>query len=233
MRNKILTALCATVMILSGYSFCEAQFISNKINIYAGYETGGFHGNKTIHENNFIYPSLYPNFNTLDGISLKVRYNYNLHLSFGIAFSYLQASNWEYPDSMLYQGSEVTLQSLSADIQLHTKLSETGIWNRIRLLLEISPTFGISRLSLTNLLFDIQQGNNSISQPKGSNDLYYGLKGTLGVEVTLNQVTSVFFDYSYGYYLVSSNLYSDNHFTNYIIEAGIVIKLRKNKRYFY
>lgn len=233
MRIKILIALCATLILFSRTSICEAQFISNKINIYAGYGKGGFHGDKSVNENNFIYPSLYANYDKLDGISLKVLYNYKKHFSFGLTYSQMHASNWEYPDSMYYQGSEVKLQSLSADIQMHTKLAETGILNRVRLFLEISPTTGISSLSLTSPLFDIQEGNSPVDQPDGSRDKYFGVSGKLGAEVFFNQMIGVFIDYSYGYYSVSSKLYSDDQFANQIIEAGIVIKLMKNQRYFY
>lgn len=233
MRNKLLIALCATLILFSVSSFCDAQFISNRINFYAGYGAGGFQGDKSVKENNFIYPSLYANYNKLDGMSLKVLYNYKRHFSFGITYSHLQASNWEYPDSMYYQGSEVIIQSMSADIQMHTKLAETGIWNRVRLFLEISPTAGISKLSLTSPLFDIQEGNSPVAQPDGNNDKYFGIRGNLGSEVFFNQMIGVFIDYSYGFYSVSSKLYSDNLFASQILEAGIVVKLIKNQRYFY
>ena len=233
MRNKIIIALCATLVLLSGSSLCEAQLISNKLKIYAGYGAGGFQGDKSTIENNFIYPSLYANYTKLDGISLKVLYNFKTHFSFGITYSNMHASTWEYPDSNYYHGSEVIMHSLSADIQMHTKLAETGIWNRVRLFLEISPTAGISKLSLTNPLFDIQAGNNPVAQPDGSSDNYFGFRGNLGAEVFFNQMLGGFIDYSYGYYSVSSNLYNDNHFASHILEAGIVVKLLKNQRYFY
>jgi hypothetical protein len=233
MRNRILIALCATLILSSGSSICEAQFISNKINFYAGYGTGGFQGDKSINENNFIYPSLYANYNKLDVILLKAHYNYKKHFSFGITYSHMQASDWEYPDSIYYQGSEVAIQSLSADIQIHTKLAETGIWNRVSLFLELSPTTGISKLSLTSPLFDIKDENGQIPQPGGSRDKLFGIRFKLGSVVYFNQMLGCFLNYSYGYYTVSSKLYSDDFFTSHILEAGIAVKLMKNQRYFY
>jgi hypothetical protein len=233
MRIKIFIPFCLAVIIISGSICCNAQLIANKFSVYAGYETGSFHGNELINETNFTYPSLYPNFKSLSGFSLKILYNSGMYFGFGVSFSHLQANNWEYPDSMLYQGSKANMNSLSADIQVRTKFTETGIFNRTRIFLNISPTIGLSKLSLTNPLFDIREGNNSIPQPEGSSDPYYGLKGNLGAEVSLTQMIGIFIDYSYGYYRVSSDLYSDSHFANSVIEAGLVVKLMKNKRYFY
>jgi hypothetical protein len=233
MRNKILIAFCVTFFLISRTSICDAQFISNKINIYTGFNTGRFQGDHSINDNDFIYPSLYANFKKLDGFSLKVLYNFKKHLSFGITYSQIKASNWEFPDSMYYQRSEVTLQSLSADIRMHTKLAEAGIWNRVRIFLEISPTIGISNLLLTNPLFDIQEGINMVAQPDGSSDKYFGIRGNLGAEVFFNQILGGFIDYSLGVYSVSSDLYNDIHFASHIIDAGIVVKFMKNKRYYY
>lgn len=233
MRSKKLCAVCLLAIIFSGSLFCNAQLIGNDITICSGYFRGLFQGNKSIIENDFIYPSLYANFKNLDGISLKVLYNYDKYFSFGISLSHLRAINWKLPDSMLYQESKVNLRSLSPVVQIHTKLNETGAFNKIRLFLEVAPTIGISKLSLSNPLFEIREGNASISQPTGSNDMYFGLRGSLGAEVSLTQAVGLFLDCSYGYYRVSSKLYSDTHFANYGLEAGVVIKLKKNKRYFY
>jgi len=232
MKNKTLCLVGLTAFIVFKSIFCNAQVVDNKVNIYPGYETGLFHGNESINDQNFIYPSLYPNFKNLSGGSLKILCRYSNYFSFGITLMHIQAHGWEYPDSMLYQGSKMIMQSLSPTVQMRTKLAETGALNRIRVFFEIAPGIGLSKLMLTNPLFDIYSENGQINQPMNSSDLFYGVKGSAGMELAITQNFGIYFSYSYSHNRVESKLYADNHFSSSCLSLGIVLKLRKVKQLF-
>jgi hypothetical protein len=233
MRNNILSIFLLLTIFITGSLNCRAQIIDNKINLYGGYEKGWFYGNESINEHSFIYPSLYSNLKSLNGISLKILYNNHSQIfSFGITFTHFKGTDWKSSDSPEYNGSKVILQSLSPAIQIHSKLTETGVFNRIRLFFEIAPSIGLSKLTLSNPLFDIQSGNSIISQPMNSIDLFYGFKGDSGIELAINQSVSVYLSYSYSHNWIKSKLYADNHFSSSWLSLGTILRLKKIKQLF-
>jgi len=233
MKNSILKIVTLIICIYSRSLDCEAQVIDNKVNIYAEYIIGIFHGKELIEEKNFIYPSLYNNLKDIDGISLKWLYKNHQHISLGINVILLQASNWEYTGHSEYHGSKIKMQSISPTIQFHSKFSETNIFNRGRVFIEIGPTVGLSKLTLSNPLFDIQNEKDAVSIPMKSNDIFYGLTGNVGLEWAITQLIGIYITYSLQFNWVTSKLYNDNQFTSSQLGIGIIMKFKKDKRYFY
>jgi len=207
--------------------------MDNKFNIYAEYITGIFHGKDLITEKNFVYPSLYNNLKDLSGITLKMLYKNNQNISWGLGVTRLQASNWSFTDHIEYQGSEVKLQSISPIIQFHNKYSESKFFNRGKFFIEIAPAIGQSDLSLTNSPFTIQNSNEIIAPPKESSDLFFGIKGSAGLEWTFAQSTGMVISYSLQQSWIKSKLYNDSHILSSQLSIGIFLKLKKDKRFFY
>jgi hypothetical protein len=176
---------------------------------------------------------LYSNYDSQFGLSIKGLLLKKQRLSFGASINFASASEWNSDLYTDYLNSGVSLYSLSPLMQIHSKLAESGFFNRFRIFLEMAPAIGISKITLSDPLFEITNGNNSITQPAGSSDLFYGLKGSAGIDASINQFLGLFLECSYGYYMVSSKLYNDSHFSNYSLEGGIRVSLLKNKRYFY
>ncbi|NLD48864.1 MAG: hypothetical protein GX660_17015 [Clostridiaceae bacterium] len=233
MRNSVLFIIFLLTIFITVSLNCRAQIIDNKINLYGGYERGRFYGNGSINENNFIYPSLYPNLKSLNGISLKILYNHPIQFfGFGVTFTHLKGIGWKSPDSPEYNGSKVILHSLSPTIQIHSKLTGKGVFNRFRLFFEIAPGIGLSKLTLSNPIFDIQSGNSIISQPMNSFDLFYGFKRDSGIELAINQNVNVYFSYSYSRNWIKSKLYADKHFSSSCLSLGAILRLRKIKQLF-
>jgi hypothetical protein len=213
--------------------YSNGQIIDNKINLSLGYIAGKFGGDEMFHNKGFISPSLYSNYDNLNGISFKGIFLKNQLFNFGASINYFSVSEWNTDSYTDYLNSGVKQYSFAPLVQIHNKLAECGFLNRVGFFLEIAPTLGLSKLSLSNPLIEIHNGNTVIEQPAGSNDLFWGIKGGIGIEASINQDIALFLGSFTGYYLVNSKMYADTHFTNYSLEAGIIVKLLKNKRYFY
>lgn len=228
MKNVVLI----TFLFLLSF-FCQAQLIDNKINIYFGYNQGGFHGKETIKEGSFISPSLYSNYSDLMELSFKAYVKRNKFYSLGLGFNSLNASGWKMASSQIYNNSKIKQYSLSPTIQIHNKFAETGIFNRIRIFLEIAPNVGLSELTLANPLFDIQGQNGIVSQPMNSRNIFYGIKSNVGFELSITRAFGIYLSYSIQQNWVKSKLYNDNKFLCSNIGIGLVIRLEKDKRFYY
>ena len=232
MRNNILIP-GLLVFVLFNIHICKAQWIDNKINIYAGYQTGMFRGNKQVHDGNFVFPSLYGNMNNSNGMFTKISCNCHPFISYGLELTHLIASDWKYDSNQVYTGSEIRMNSMAPVIQLHSKFLQKGVFNRFRFFIELSPVIGISDFTSSRQLFNIQSSVDSISAPKKSNDVFYGFKGNAGIEWAFSQSTSLMISYSLQHNWVESILYSDTHFTVSQLKIGLLFKLMKDERFLY
>jgi opacity protein-like surface antigen len=233
MRNKVQLSVFLVLIIFSGCESVNAQLLGNKLNVFAGYESGGFSGAKAVSEGKFKYPSLYPGYGSLNGVNLKIQYNIKNHFTIGITLAQLFASKWENPDSMLYQDSKIKMSVLSVDLLIHTKLADAGLWNRLRLSAGIAPSVGLSKLTLLHPLYNIQQNGTAVASPAEISDMFYGMALRAGAEFSLTQQIGLAVDYSYGYYFVSSIVYNDKNIRMTLIDAGITLKLLTNKHILY
>ncbi len=220
------------VLALQEFSL-ESQIIDNKIDLCAGFGVGKFRGSSIINDNGFVAPSLYANFKNLYPASLKGILMKKRFFDLGASLNIAAASGWETESYTDYSNSRILIFGLNPLVRIHNPAKDYGLLNRVKFFIETGPEIGFSKLSLANPLFDIHGNDNPVSQPDGSNDLFYGLKSSAGIEVSVNQTLGTYIRYSYGYFSVSSKLYADTSFSDQNIEAGVVFKLRKNKRFFY
>ncbi len=232
MKNRIFL-LCTIICFLCHIHISKAQLIDNKINIYASYGTGKFHGKGQVSSGNFIFPSFYNNLHKIEGISIKLLFNATPHMSYGIKVSQSEASDWNYDNDNFYSDSKAEMQTLAIPIQIHTKLSPLKLNSHFRLYIEFAPLIGVSSFSSTSELFQVQKADIDIISPTASDDFYYGLTGGTGVEFAFSQSIGIFMSYSLEYDRIKSTLYDDNHFTVSQFNAGIILKLLKDKKFQY
>lgn len=221
------------ILFCLSFYYSNAQIIENKMDLSLSYGVGKFGGAEMINEDEFIAPALYSNFGNIYGISAKMILLKKQLLSFGASLNYTSGSEWRTGQLTDYLNSKIALFSFSPIVQLHNRPSESGFLNRFTIYLDAAPTIGFSKLSLSNPLFDIYSGDYLIQAPSESSDLFYGLRGALGIQGSLNQRFGLFLESSAGYYLVNSALYTDSHFITYRLEAGLIIKFFKDHRYYY
>ena len=234
MKNRAIYFIRLLILITFPFLKSEAQLLNNKISVVAEYSPKMvFSGDKVLIVDDFQYPSLYQNYNESSGGALKVINNFSSYASFGMEYQVAQASEWECKDYEDYNGSGIVLHSLSPVFQIHNKFYESGVFNRLRLIIEVSPTVGISGISVVNPLFDIQGQSNNISQPMKSRDIFYGIKGRIGMELAISKLFGMSFSYSIQKNWIKSKLYVDDTFSYSNAAVGVVIRLEKDKRFHY
>lgn len=233
MRNKTIYFITLWILLCLHIYNCKAQFIDKYINIYTGYVNGHFYGKEVINETGYISPSLYSNFEDLNGISIKALYNGHKYFSFGLSTEFLNGSNWYYDGRSNYSGAGIKIRSLSPVLQFHNKFLKDGVFNKLKIFIEISPSFGTSVLTLKNPLFDIQGENITVAQPMESSDAFYGIKGGAGLEFVFSKLFGVYITYSLQYDWVNSKLYNDKQFSSTQLDFGIFMRFIRDKRYFY
>jgi hypothetical protein len=231
MKNRIL--FFSLIICLFQIHRCNAQLIDNKINIYAGYYAGVFHGEKLIQKGNFKFPSFYNNLNNINGLCVKFLYHGSQYLSYGMDISISNASKWNHDNNDFYLESQVNMQSLALPIQLHNKYSQHGFFNRFKVHMEFSPIIGLSSFSSSKELFDILGIEAKITTPTVSSDIYYGFSGSTGMEYAFSQTIGMFVSYSLQYNRIKSILYSDDYFSFSRLKVGFVLKLMNDKTYLY
>ena len=228
MRKTVLIFVFA-VLCYQGYS----QLIDNKLNIYFGYSTASFSGKKVLNESGFISPSLFPNYQSAAGESIKALMNLNGYCSVGLGLDVLSATHWENQFYNDYAGSTISLYTFSPTINIHTKFKSTGIANRIKLFAELAPSVGQSNIKLSKSIFDLQTQGGKTYPPTTSNDVFFGAKVSAGMEAAINQFVGVFYTFSMQQNFINSKLYNDNHFFCTKMDFGLIFKFKKEKRYFY
>lgn len=214
-------------------TLAQAQLIENRVNIYLSYSIGSFLGSETINEDNYIAPSLYPNYNKLSGFSVKGLINSGKYLSYGINYDYQSAREWTSSSYSDFGGSEIQLHSITPLIRIHNKFMGSGLSNRLHLFIECGPTIGFSNLVLSRSLFEIHTNEYNSTPPMTDSNAFTGLKGNIGLDFSFAQSMGFFLSYSYSMDWVSSKLYDDNTMKSSLINAGLILKLNKNKYFYY
>ncbi len=211
----------------------QAQIINNKVNIYFGYISGAYSGEKILNLDNYISPALFPNFHAVNGLSIKGLVKYNKFLSIGLGFDYSIANKWSSDEHTDFDNSIATNYTFSPTVQFHSPYKESGIFNRLTVMFELAPTVGSSKFELQNSLFEIQSDNEQVTVPMNSKDFLFGIKTGAGFELAINNRLGVYFNYSFQTNWISSILYADTNMLNSNLAFGLKIKLIKDKYYFY
>ena len=228
MRKTVILFVFA-IMCYQGYS----QLIDNKLNVYFGYNTASFSGQKVLNENGFISTALFPNYHSVTGESIKALMNLNQYCSIGFGLDVMSATRWENQLYNDYTGSTINLYTISPTINIHTKLRSSGIANRVKLFTELAPSIGQSNIKLSKSIFDLQTQSSRSTPPTNSNDFFIGAKWSAGMEVAINQFVGVFYTFSMQQNFLNSKLYNDNHFFCTKMDFGLFLKFKKEKRFFY
>lgn len=233
MHNKIVTTTLIAIVLMMSSHLLKAQLIDNKLNLYAGYTLGSFHGSPIYQEDNFEHPSFYTNLQNLKGLSLKSLYIVGNQFGVGFYFQSLNGTDWLMSEQEEYINSQVNLVSILPMIRLQNKTAEEGIRNRLTAFIELGPSFGNSSTELNKEMFDVTNGDylNHI-QMQGS-DQYIGIQGSIGVEFALAQFIGIYSSYSLTYNWIESQFYPDENFAHSQITIGLFAKILKDKRYYY
>jgi len=209
------------------------QFLDNRTSLQLGYETGINLGNELFNNQGILAPSFYSNFKSLNGINVKGITKLSDYISTGVSTSFLYNSVWESNHYSSYLQSNEMSISLMPVFQYHTKFSEKGIYNRLKLYVEISPVIGYSMASLQNSNFDIISETDLSNQLLTSNNIYVGLSLGGGGEFKFSNSIGIFANLSIQENFVQSPIYIDNRKGDLLLRIGTVFSLSKVKRFNY
>ncbi len=212
---------------------CLAQLIDNKLSLHIEKVIGSFQGKQLVHDGNFVYPSLFNNYNHIEGYSLDATWKMGKNISVGLSSSYLNSSEWKYSDKPVYAGSESKIIAFAPLLQLHTAFRSSGIFNRTKVYVNFMPVAGFLQLKIANPIFDLETKNGRFIPATSSSDPFYGLQGGMGIEFALNQNLGLTGSYICQKSWIKSILYNDTHLMNTQLKFGVVIKLFKDKYYLY
>ena len=214
-------------------SACYSQFIDNKINIYFGNGFGMSHGKDYVQQENFIFPSIYNNFQNITNKSIKGIVTKNENISVGLGFDIFTASNWILANNNYFTDSRINQYSISPILKYHNKFVAIGKFNIIKTYAEFNPKIGLSNFQIINPIVEVKTGTEEIKTPITSNNLLLGLKTNVGVEIKITQDLGLYLEYSLNYGYAKSNLFLDKDYLNSQISFGLFLRLQRDKLYYY
>jgi len=224
MRRNIFLLIFLTSSIIS-----SAQIIKNKSDIFIGYGVGTYPEASMLNQKGFIAPSLYNNFSSLSGIDLKFVFHKRTRISLGTSLNFFRASDWKLKDAIDFNGSKASLYNLTAFLQFHNRFAESGFFNRAGFYIDAGPSAGISSVYIPVPPFNVEGADVSPYEK----DLFYGARASAGVSYNLSQVFGIFLQADAGYFFLSPKLYTDDHFETVNLSAGLILRLLKDKKFYY
>jgi hypothetical protein len=223
-----------TIFLFLQASLVQAQYLENRFSVYFNFHNS-FPGSKGFYEEGeFIVPSLYNNMGQINTYSVAGITAFKSYLSLGAGISKTLYSKWHYTGQNLYNGAKFNETAFYPVIQMHFPWKEKGLFNRLRPNIQLSPLLGLAKLSLQESPFDIQTTLNPDSpQLMSSSDLFYGLKGAVGIEMLLHQNIGLTACYGIKKMWVSSILYNDQQVFQSNVSLGLFLRIMNDKRFYY
>jgi hypothetical protein len=203
-------------------STCDAQMLENKVNLYVGYLKSNGAANEKVNDGNFTFPSLYNNFKTVNGASLKYLSSRTHYLSAGIDLQWQMARNWKIESSDIYKDATMNMLSVSPVFQFHNAFAKDGVLNRFRFTTSIQPTLGHASINLASALSDAKYEGIQIYESSTSDDtFFFGGSAAFGIEWTIAQRTGVFVNYGVMRNWIKSSLCMDTSLTATTLQFGM------------
>lgn len=235
MRNRTgQISIIASLLLAIGISTLSAQFIDNRLHLYAGYSLGSFHGLQMVSDGEFQYPALYSNLITLHGPGMELMWGLTNRLYIGLGMQHLTGDQWNFESETLYAGTSMAITSLQPVLQYNSGKGETNLANRIRFTAEARPSLGVSELSLHDSL-TISSGEPGPEIPviEGAN-LFFGLQGALGIDFSISQAAGIYVRYHFSHnWITQPTIYPDKVFTYSQLETGFIVRFIKDKRFMF
>lgn len=213
----------------------NAQLIGNKLNIYL---SANFYlsseGSYLVEEEGFLTPALFQNMRTIRSFSVTGLYTYRPFISLGMGIESANYSGWAAENFDHYTGSSIRELVISPVVQFHPVQKDKGFLNRFKPNVQLSPLLGLAQVSFLQPPFQV------VSSPKpdmssllSSSDVLFGIKASLGVEMIVNRFIGISANGGIRNSWVSSAIYQDKRIFQPVLDAGLYVRLFKNKRFYY
>jgi hypothetical protein len=231
---RILIPVLMLLFMLAWYK-SEAQLIANKLNVYAGASLHSMPSQETSTTGDFTMPSLYGNMQNGYSFSYRLSYRVLPFVSTGLGYTKSNFYNWQSASSVIFKGASSTTGSVSALIMLHTPFAKKGLFNRMRLTAHISPKWGRHQLQLVNtpFVFDNQSSDADLLRLSSDSYVSKGFESAIGLEFLLNRNLGMYGQYGFSQTYFNARFHNDTSFRYQFVEAGLFLRMLKNKRYYY
>jgi hypothetical protein len=234
MKNRaLLIFLFIDCLIAGGHS--NAQTLKNRLNFGVNYELGNFHGEEffKIENSNIKFPAFYSNFENVQGYSIFSEFAVNKFLYFGLTGGTISASGWKLLSQIEYDLANANIRYLAPYVQFITPQRQTGFWNRARVFVSISPTFGFSEINSVFYLPHLNyEGISFLETKTDALDRFNGVGLGFGVTYYIGHEWGFRSEYSISNLQTGSNLTLDDHMKLSKISVGIFKRFLKDKRFY-
>jgi hypothetical protein len=211
----------------------HAQLISNKLDLFLSCHTNNISGNEMVSGGGFISPALFPNMDKSLGYSIRGILELTRFFDLGAGLNLNTFSDWNLSDYDYYSTAKVKTGAFGITAALHTPVMETGVLNRFKLSMYITPELGIAKFKADTLPIGIiPETNSELSEKYTSHDWMIGIDVSMGLEFRLSNDIGLFARYGYQKNKISPKLYPDDNLSFSYFEGGVFIRLWKNKRYY-
>lgn len=213
----------------------NAQFIGNKLNVYLSTNQYlGSEGTQLVEEEGLLTPALFQNMESIRSFSVMGLYNYRPSISLGFGLDVTNYSAWAAESFDHYTGSGIRELVISPVIQLHPEQKDKGFLNRFKPNIQFSPLLGLARVSFLQPPFQVVSSPKAdMSSLLSSSDVLVGIKASLGIEVIINRFIGFSANGGIRNSWVSSAIYQDKRIFQPVVDAGLYVRLFKNKRFYY
>lgn len=228
--KQILLILSIGLLSFKSYS----QLLENRTNLQVGYISGIYLGSELFNNLGTNAPSFYSNFRYSFGAQMRGITKLSKHISCGVNISLLSASNWQCQLYNSYLNATSSSIQLAPSFQLNTPFRPHGLFNRLKVYAEVSPTVGLSMTQLNTQLFQIVGVKPGTETKKLNNSiLIYGMEASVGCEYYISNSLGTFINVGMQKTIINNPFIIDSNYSLAAINIGLSINLLKIKRYNY
>lgn len=226
--KKIMIICALYVLCIKGYG----QLLEDNTSFYIGYQKGIYLGSELFNDQGTISPSFYSNLKSNYGFMAKETIKLSPIFDTGAKIVFSNSTNWRSDNYTSYRNSKSSTITLQPVFQIHNAFKKSGIYNRLKILGEVSPLLGYSAINMQNNLFDISGVRPDMNRLSSYN-LIYGIEAGVGCEYSFTNALGAFVNLSVQETFIDSPLLIDTSYTLMGLNLGLRLNITKVKRFNY
>jgi outer membrane protein W len=225
MKNKLIFVF----LLITGT--VSAQSFNNKLLISTDLMYSGVLGSHITTSNNASFIKLFPNMRLAIGSKIGLTYLVGDNIGISAIYKYDLLEKWKYGCSEEFLSSEARFQFFSPSLYFQTGDINNG---KFRLFSQAGPMLSIVKAELQDpVIFVDDPSGTTLVRLKTANNINPGFNLSIGIAYSINDLTNLSLEVDYAYFSTHSVLYPDKGVNLLTLEAGVIFKILKGKRYYY
>jgi len=206
------------------------QSFNKRLILNINYFTGSCTGSKDLICQNASFPKLFSNYEKLRGTNISAVYMINDHIGSGLALNVLNLNEWHHPDVIDYNFSDASIKSLSPVLYVQS----SAILNTFRIFIQTGPSLSMTEVNLKVPVFYFENSEGGSPDPLLSvMEIKTGFGLNAGTLISVYDIAGISVSGSWKILKTNSVLYPDTRISMFWLQAGLTVRLLKNKRYYY